>query len=201
MNAFRFLFVISGLFLFILSCNSGEAKKNEDTVSKISDNNLSGNVASENTSIDSVQGDYNGDGKTEYMWLDPPKLMENEMNCERNCTSIIQFSDRSITPIKVEDCINGLPVNEGDLNGNGTDEIGLLPGWFTSCWHTYLVWTYKNGQFTYAVEPISTHCNQWDKGIDAIEKDREKEGYVIVRYSEITDADFVVLSKSVKILK
>ena len=201
MNAFRFLFVISGLFLFILSCNSGEAKKNEDTVSKISDNNLSGNVASENASIDSVQGDYNGDGKTEYMWLVPPKIMENDMSCEGNCTSIIQFSDNSIPAIKVEDCIDGLPVNEGDLNGNGTDEIGVLPGWFTSCWHTYLGWTYKNGQFTYAVEPISTHCNQWDKGIDAIEKDREKEGYVIVRYSEITDADFVVLSKSVKIIK
>jgi len=39
------------------------------------------------------------------------------------------------------------------------------------------------------------------KGVDAIEKDRSREGYVIVRYSEITDADFVVLSKSVKIIK
>jgi hypothetical protein len=62
-----------------------------------------------------------------------------------------------------------------------------------------MVWTYKNREFTYAVDPISTHCNQWDKGLDAIEIDKAREGYVIVRYSEITDADFVVLSKSVKI--
>ena len=165
----------------------------------VTDGNLSRNKTSENVPKDAVKGDFNGDGQFEYMWLVPPKLIENDMSCEGNCTSIIQFSDNSIPAIKVDDCIDGLPVNEGDLNGNGTDEIGLLPGWFTSCWHSYLVWTYRNGQFTYAVDPISTHCNQWDDGVDAIEKDRKKDGYVIVRYSDISDADFVVLSKSVKI--
>jgi hypothetical protein len=165
----------------------------------VTDGNLSRNKTSGNVPKDAVSGDFNGDGKTEYMWLVPPKLIENDMNCEGNCTSIIQFSDNSIPAIKVEDCIDGLPVNEGDLNNNGADEIGLLPGWFTSCWHSYLVWTIKNGSWVYAVDPISTHCNQWDEGVDAIEKDRKKDGYVIVRYSDISDADFVVLSKSVKI--
>ena len=52
-----------------------------------------------------------------------------------------------------------------------------------------------------AMEPISTHCNQWEKGTDAIEKDPKREGYVIIRYSEIIYADFLVLSKSVKIVR
>jgi hypothetical protein len=167
----------------------------------VTDGNLSRNKTSENIPNDAVSGDFNGDGKAEFMWLVTPKLIENDMSCEGNCTSVIQFSDNNIPSIKVEDCIDGLPVNEGDLNNNGTDEIGLLPGWFTSCWHSYLVWTIKNGSWVYAVDPISTHCNQWDEGVDAIEKDRKKEGYVIVRYSEITDADFVVLSKSVRIIR
>ena len=114
----------------------------------VTDGNLSRNKPAENIPKDAVEGDFNGDGKSEFMWLVPPKLIENDMSCEGICTSVIQFSDNSIPAIKVEDCIDGLPVNEGDLNGNGTDEIGLLPGWFTSCWHSYLVWTYRNGQFT-----------------------------------------------------
>lgn len=165
----------------------------------ITDGNLSRREKSMDIPADAVKGDFNGDGNFEYMWLTPPKLGQEDMTCEGGCTSIIQFSDKSIPSISVEDCIDGLPVNEGDLNNNGTDEIGLLPGWFTSCWHTYLVWTNKNGNWLYAVDPISTHCNQWEKGVDAIEKDKNREGYVIVRYSEITDADFVVISKSVRI--
>jgi hypothetical protein len=150
---------------------------------------------------DAVKGDFNGDGKIDYMWLQAPKLKTDEMDCVGECTSYIMFSDPTIASIEVTSCIDGSPSNAGDLNKNGTDEIGLLPGWFTSCWRAYHVWTYKNGNWIDAVEPFSTHCNQWDEGIKPIEIDLNKEGNVIIRYSELTDEDIVTKSKSIKIAK
>jgi len=153
---------------------------------------------------DAVLGDYNGDGKLDYMWLVPPKIKSGneEFDCVGECDSYIKFSDTSLSLIKIENCIGGQPFNHGDLNKNGTDEIGLLPEWFTSCWSDYLVWTFRNGKWIYAVEPFPTHCNQWEEGVIPIEIDFKKEGYVIIRYSEFSEkTDNWTKSKSVKIIK
>lgn len=147
---------------------------------------------------DATKGDFNGDGVLDYAWLVPPKKSECE-ECGGNCTSYIKFSDNSIPSIKVEMCIGGTPTNLGDLNKNGSDEIGLLPGWCTSCWRAYNVYTLKNDKWIFAVEPFSTHCNQWDEGINPIEIDYNKTGNVLIRYSEHTGDDIVTKTKSVPI--
>jgi hypothetical protein len=151
---------------------------------------------------DTVKGDFNGDGKMDLMWLDKPKIADNGMECVGNCDSYIRFSDPTIPSILVKDCINGLPDNLGDLNKNGTDEIGLLPGWFSSCWRDYFVWTYIDEKWIYAVDPFMTYCNQWDDNIKPIEIDKNREGFVIIKYTELTlEPDFAVKSKSIKIKK
>ncbi len=150
---------------------------------------------------DSIKGDFNGDGKAEYMWMIAPKNNTEEIECEGSCDCYIAFSDSTIPKIKIESCIGGYPVNEGDLNKNKSDEIGLLPHWFTSCWRSYLVWTFKDGKWVNAVDPISTHCSQWEEGIEPIEIDKEQEGNVIVRYSQLTEDSMIVVSKSVRIIK
>jgi hypothetical protein len=145
-----------------------------------------------------IKGDFNGDGAPDYAWLVPPGESECG-DCSGNCTSYIKFSDSSIPSIKVEMCIDGNPDNLGDLNKNGTDEIGLLPGWCTSCWRAYNVYTFKNGKWIFAVAPFSTHCNQWEEGIKPIEIDPNKKGNVLIRYSELTGDDIVTKTKSVQI--
>lgn len=151
---------------------------------------------------DTVKGDFNGDGKMDLMWLDKPKIADTGMECDGNCDSYIRFSDPAIPSILVKDCIDGLPDNLGDLNKNGTVEIGLLPGWFSSCWREYFVWTYLNGKWVFAVEPFMTYCNQWDDNVKPIEIDKNREGFVIIRYTELTEEpDFAVKSKSIKIKK
>ncbi len=150
---------------------------------------------------DAVKGDFNGDGKLDYMWLQTPKIKTDQVDCVGECTSYIKFSDPTIPSIEVTSCIGGVPSNSGDLNKNGTDEIGLSPGWFTSCWRSYHVWTFKNGTWISAIEPFSTHCNQWDEGIKPIEIDVNNEGYVIIRFSENTGEYIVTKSKSIKIAK
>jgi len=148
---------------------------------------------------DAIKGDFNGDGVLDYAWLVAPKLKGDEMECVGNCNSYIKFSDPSIPNIKIENCIGGNPNNLGDLNKDGSDEIGLLPDWFTSCWRAYYVWTLKENKWIYAVEPFSTYCSQWEDGVIPIEIDKSKDGYVLIRYSEMVDTEIKVKTKSVKI--
>ena len=146
---------------------------------------------------DAVSGDFNGDSEKDYMWLEIPRLKEGQMDCIGECKTYIRFSNPSIPSIKIENCIGGELKNLGDLNDNSTDEIGLLPSWFTSCWHAYHVWTFKSNKMIYAVEPFSTHCDQWSENIVPIEKDIDIKGNVIIRYSDIDG----VKSKSIPINK
>lgn len=162
------------------------------------------NIAKMNLPKNAVAGDFNSDGAPEMMWLEAPKFPKNQNDenfgeCEGDCICYIKFSDENIPPILVKTCIGGYPVNEGDLNNDGSDEIGILPDWWTSYWKGYFVYTLKNGQWEYLVEPVSTHFSQWREGVDAITKDPNNPGYVIINYSEITMEDIVILSKTIKV--
>ena len=160
------------------------------------------NLAKQNRTAksgESVEGDFNGDGVKETVWLVPPKIKEEEGVCIGECISYLRFSNASLAEIAVTDCIGGVPDNLGDLNGDGSDEIGLLPYWFTSCWREYYVWTFIHGSWKYMVDPIVTHCNLWDEGTKPIVRDSNKFGHVIIHYSEFQETDIVTRSKSVHI--
>jgi hypothetical protein len=136
-----------------------------------------------------VEGDFNGDGLTDYMWLEPVSQREE---CK------IRFSG-AIPLLVVGTCLGGSPVNEGDLNDDGTNEVGLLPIWESSCWKGYFVYTLRDNQWVEILEPISTHCIQWEKNILPVVKDTTRKGYVFVNYSELTDEGIEVKTKSVKL--
>lgn len=162
------------------------------------------NIAKMRLPKEAIAGDFNADGAPEFMWLKAPdfpkdKSEDNFGECIGECTCYIEFSDKSIPSIKLESCIGGSPVNEGDLNDDGTDEIGILPNWWTSCWSAYYVFTLKNGKWENLVKPISTHCDQWDKDIEVISKTSQKPGYVTINYSELSDDGIVVKTKQVKL--
>ena len=44
-------------------------------------------------------------------------------------------------------------VNEGDLDGNGTCDVGYLPVWRLSQWRTYYLFTFKDGKWNYLIAP------------------------------------------------
>ncbi len=150
-----------------------------------------------------MRGDFNGDGKLETATLIKPRLSDADMDCDGPCTARITFSDQHIPNIIIENCIGGMPINHGDLNENGTDEIGILPEWFTSCWHAYKVYTLINGKWEYAVKPFSTYCDQWEQGVAPIVKDKAKKGYAIIAYTEANKdyTEFLIKHKSVPVKK
>jgi len=134
-----------------------------------------------------IEGDYNGDGIIDYMWLETDK----------NETCKIRFSG-PIPPIILDNCFDGIPVNQGDLNDDGIDEVGILPIGKSDCWKTYFVYTFHDNQWIYMVEPIPTHCEQWEKEILQISKDRKK-GYVIINYSKLINNRIEIKTKSEKL--
>jgi hypothetical protein len=137
----------------------------------------------------SIKGDFNGDGIMDDMWLE---TVDKTEKCK------IRFSG-SIPSIIINTCIGGTPVNEGDINDNGTDEVGILPVWETSCWKGYFVYTLDNNQWTEILDPISTHCIQWEKNILPVVKDSTRKGYVFINYSELTDNGIEIKTKTVKL--
>lgn len=168
---------------------------------EVTDANLSKRkVSSSKHPKDALSADFNGDGSLEYAWLEAPTINEEGVDCVGECACTLRFSDSSIPPISVAPCIGGSPDDLGDLNKNRSHEIGLSPSWFTSCWSNYYVWTLLRGKWVYAVKPITTYCEQFEKGIKPIEADA-REGYVIVRSSEFTGDEIKLISESVPIAR
>ncbi|MDR1896904.1 MAG: VCBS repeat-containing protein [Prevotellaceae bacterium] len=95
---------------------------------------------------DAVQGDFNGDGIMDYMWIETPQNAGDEYK--------IRFSG-PIVPIILTDFSGGTLINAGDLDGDGADEVGILPLWTTDCPTDCVVYTFKGYQWTSPLSPQS----------------------------------------------
>ncbi|MDO4510716.1 MAG: hypothetical protein Q4B68_02730 [Bacteroidales bacterium] len=111
-----------------------------------------------------AQGDFNGDGKQEYVYFVPPKDAEHwdELDDLDVLNGVLKFTDPAIPEIFVKQCVMGAPRNLGDLNGDGTDEIGIQPGWVTSNWQLYRIFALKPEGWIDAVEPFTIYLDADD---------------------------------------
>ena len=91
-------------------------------------------------------------------------------------------------------------VNEGDLDGNGTIEVGYLPIWTTSQWRTYYVLTFKNGKWCNFIDPNHEYMNTGEliraSGKEIVEPSKKK-GWIKVNY-ETQGADAMIKDTIVK---
>ncbi len=93
-------------------------------------------------------------------------------------------------------------IQEGDLDGNGTDEFGVRRETDAGTWNTYCVYTYDNGEWKYLIEPIWTYSDHFyadlKNGKDVVER-ANQSGYVTVRFSDIRNDDFCIVDTLIPI--
>ena len=63
--------------------------------------------------------------------------------------------------------------DEGDLNGDGINEIGIIPGYTSSACRTYLVYTFKDHRWKLLYE-ISSHLGDRERGIDYVKREGDQ---------------------------
>jgi len=133
-----------------------------------------------------ITGDFNGDGRKDTLKTD-------RMN--------IVFSDKTIPKLEVVgDCLEHSIKNLGDLDGDGRDEIGIIP-----CIHGsgvfYSVYSLKNNKWVKMIE-LSLTRDMLPAGIVPVEKDPEQEGVFYTR-SPVEDTPVCctsyVVEKTIKV--
>jgi len=144
-----------------------------------------------------VQGDFDGDGTPEYVWLVPPKLDSTEADCVGECTSYLTSSNPALRPYGLASSIGGTLAVYHHLGAGRRDYVGIAPAWFMGCWSSYFVLTYRAGGWQLGVKPFSTHCDQWETDSIPIARDSAHPGHVLIHYTDMAAEDFAVKIKSV----
>jgi SanA protein len=82
-------------------------------------------------------------------------------------------------------------VNEGDLDGNGTSEVGYLHTWMNSQWRYYRILTLVNNEWRYLIDGDYLDTPEWFRhsGVEIAEPGKKKGTILIHHYSEGYDAD------------
>ncbi|RED26937.1 hypothetical protein BD847_0868 [Flavobacterium cutihirudinis] len=92
---------------------------------------------------DQIQGDFNGDGKLEYAFrVQTTKGRGNPVEDGIPDNYEIEFSDKTLKPIKVNCCWFKL-INEGDLDKDGADEFTIIQSPENGCIATVSTFTIK----------------------------------------------------------
>lgn len=93
-------------------------------------------------------------------------------------------------------------IQEGDLDGNGTDEFGVRREAEAGTWDNYCVYTYDNGKWKYLIKPIWTYSDHFytdlNKGADVVERTNQS-GLVRVRFSDIRNDVFCIVDTLIPI--
>lgn len=87
-------------------------------------------------------------------------------------------------------------IQEGDLDGNGTDEFGVRREAEAGTWDNYCVYTYDKGEWKYLIKPIWTYSAHFytdlNNGNDVVERAKQSD-LVRVRFSDIRNDNFCII--------
>lgn len=108
---------------------------------------------------------------------------ENYDEEEKEHHSYVYSSNSNIPQLNLYYNLFPSLVNEGDLDGNGTTEVGILDTWMTSSCRKFRIYTLKDGRWVYLIEPIETAENLRASGLELVEPTGIK-GKVKIRYSD-----------------
>lgn len=130
---------------------------------------------------DTIVGNFTGRGiDTLYVKHDGTKGDADEWQY------YAESNNKNIPKLNMWGCIQISPklVNEGDLDGNGTCEVGYLHTWLSSQWRLYRIFTLVNGEWRHLIKGEYLETPEWFRhsGVE-IAKSCGQKGKVLVNYA------------------
>ena len=153
---------------------------------KVPEKKVSEAVPMETRMVPEAAGDYDGDGSTETVRVTNPSDFSdgngNEFDGDRLVVTIA-FPGSELPDISFNESTGAYLVSEGDLDGDGADELGVVPGRGSGFWRSYHVYTFKKGQWREMIQSLPVHYNHLEDGVDFVKKHPKLPGSLIITHT------------------
>ena len=139
---------------------------------------------------DTIVGNFTGNGiDTLYVeMVENPKYNVQNDDMEQMYIYYLSSNNKSIPKIKLYGCDAATPklVKEGDLDRNGTCEVGYIHTWTMSQWRYYRIFTLVKNEWRYLVEGDYLDTPEWFRhsGVEVAEPGKKKGTVLIHHYYE-----------------
>lgn len=139
---------------------------------------------------DTIVGNFTGLGvDTLYVEkVENPKYKPQNDDMEQMYIYYMASTNKNIPKIRIYGCDLASPklVNEGDLDGNGTCEVGYIHTWTMSQWRYYRIFTLVNNKWRYLVHGDYLDTPEWfrNSGVEVAEPGKQKGTVLIHHYYE-----------------
>lgn len=180
------------LLIFLFACNGNKTSKKEDEdppwiKAWIKENEWtwrSIQTIDAHDEQDAIVGNFTGKG-IDILYVEKVVEDSGSLSIRHGCRYYIAYPNKHITKIEIQGTNFAPPklVNEGDLAGNGTCEVGYLDTWDCSQWRYYSIFTLRNGEWRNLIDGdyLST-CGMFrQSGFEVAEPGLAK-GTVLVHY-------------------
>ena len=131
-------------------------------------------------------GDYDGDGRAETVRVTRPKDFgdsSGDLFDEDKMVVTIAFPGSELPKISIKQSVTVYLVNEGDLDGDGADELGVVPGRGYGIWSFYYLYTFKKGQWDQLIYPFRVHFDDLRDDFDFVKKHPKLAGSLIITHT------------------
>lgn len=114
----------------------------------------------------------------------------------------IVSKSNSIKPMILQNRYSVRFVEEGDLDGNGTDEFGIRVEGDVGMWNSYIVYSCINGEWMVLLDSIFTYSPHFyeklDNGKDVVQT-TAKKGFLKIRFSDVRNDEICIVDTIVRI--
>lgn len=154
---------------------------------------------------DTIIGKFNGI-ETDTLISEPIDSLsplEDDLFGSKHYQWRVYTTNGTVKDLIVENTIGVDLINEGDLDGNSTDEWGYVTQWPSSQWMRYHAFTNINGEWQHIIEPTTIwipHLDPQDSIYYTIREEdilqpSEKSEFIKVKFSDIRNngEDFLVI--------